>query len=198
VVIAYGLYLTDHPGPTPTDTAASDVVDQIRAGWLTTVAKVTTFFGSTPAIAVVSVTTAAWLAYRRLWTELVILVVGVLAILVGSNVIKDIVDRPRPLGGLVDAKGSAYPSGHAAHAVIYAWIALTISRRTRAGVTRGAAIFAAGMVITVAIGLSRVYLGVHYLSDVSGGWALGVSVFALLVVVAVIVAYFRQDEADVI
>jgi membrane protein DedA with SNARE-associated domain/membrane-associated phospholipid phosphatase len=198
VVIAYGLYLTDHPGPTPTDTAAADVVDQIRANWLTTVAKVTTFFGSTPAITVVSVTTAAWLAYRRLWTELVILVVGVLAILIGSNVIKDIVDRPRPLGGLVDAKGSAYPSGHAAHAVIYAWIALTISRRTRAGVTRGAAIFAAGMVIAVAIGLSRVYLGVHYLSDVSGGWALGVSVFALLAVVAVIVAYFRQDEADVI
>ena len=195
--VAYALYVGDSPGPTPTDTAAADLVDQIRAGWLTTVAKVTTFFGSVPAVAVASVLAAAWLAYRRSWTELAILVFGVLAILIGNQEIKHLVDRPRPEGGLVDAKGSSYPSGHAAHAVIYAWIALTVSLRSRAGVSRGAGIVIAGFAVTVAIGLSRVYLGVHYLSDVSGGWALGVSVFAALAAIAVLVGYFRQDGSDV-
>ena len=42
-------------------------------------------------------------------------------------------------------------------------------------------------------GLSRVYLRVHYLSDVTGGWAFGVTVYALLAAVAVLVSYFRQD-----
>lgn len=194
VCVAYGLVVSDASGPTAGDQTAADLVEQLRAGWLTTVAKVTTFFGSTPAVLVASLLTGAWLAYRRHWTELTILVVGALFILLGTNVIKDVLDRPRPIDGLVDAKGSSYPSGHASHAVIYAWIALTISLRSRAGISRGTAIVTFGIIVAVAIGLSRVYLGVHYLSDVSGGWAFGVAVFALISAVAVLVAYFRQDE----
>jgi undecaprenyl-diphosphatase len=197
VFIAYALYLSDHPGPTPTDTAAQDVVDSIRVGWLTTVAKVTTFFGSGWAVSVAALVTAGWLAYRRHWTELVILVLGTIAVLVGPSIVKEMVDRPRPEGGLVSAPGYSYPSGHATHAVVWAWIGIVASLRSRAGVTRGAAIVTAGIVAAVAIGLSRVYLGVHYLSDVSGGWALGASLFALLTTVALIVAYFRQDSTDV-
>ena len=44
----------------------------------------------------------------------------------------------------------------------------------RPGWTYGTALIATGFALTGLIGLSRVYLGVHYLSDVSGGWALGV------------------------
>ena len=194
VCIGYALVVGDTPQPTATDRAAADVVAEIRAGWLTTAAKITTFFGSTPAVLVASLLTGAWLAYRRHWTELTILVVGALVILLGTNVIKDIVDRPRPIDGLVEAEGNSYPSGHASHAVIYAWIALTISLRSRAGMSRGTAIVTFGIIAAAAIGLSRVYLGVHYLSDVSGGWGFGVTVFALLAAVAVLVAYFRQDE----
>ena len=127
------------------------------------------------------------------WTELAILVLGFAAITFVPDIAKDAVDRPRPEGGLVDAKGSAYPSGHAAHAVVYVWIAIVASLRSRAGVTRGTLIVLAGILAAVAIGLSRVYLGVHYLSDVNGGWALGVSAFALIATIALVVAYFRQD-----
>ncbi len=197
VCIAYGIVLSDAPRPTATDRAAADVVDQLRAGWLTSVAKAVTFFGSAAAVLSASAITAAWLIYRRHWIELTVLMVGVVAIFLGTDVIKEVVDRPRPSGGLVDAPGNAYPSGHASHSVIYAWIALIVSVRSRVGVSRGAAIVSVGIAVAASIGLSRVYLGVHYLSDVSGGWALGAAIFALLSAVAVFVGYFRQDDADV-
>ena len=73
-------------------------------------------------------------------------------------------------------------------------MALTI--RLRPGWSGGTALLAAGILLTAAIGLSRVYLGVHYLSDGSGGWALGVCAFAIATVVSVLVAYFRHNRAD--
>ena len=76
--------------------------------------------------------------------------------------------------------GSSFPSGHAAHSVLYVWLAVTIVLRLRPGMARGAAVVAAGFALTILVGLSRVYLNVHYLSDVSGGWALGAACFSLL------------------
>ena len=57
-----------------------------------------------------------------------------------------------------------------------------------------AALIAVGVALTVAVGLSRVYLGVHYLSDVSGGWALGVAAFAGCAAIAMVVAHLRQNQ----
>ncbi len=193
VCIALGMLVHDNPGATVTDRAAFDFVDRIEVSWLTDLAKIVTALGSTPAILLASLAAGVWLGYRRYWLELAILVLGVIVILVGTPLIKDAVDRPRPSGALIDASGSSYPSGHASHAVVYAWIALMISVRTKAGITRGTAIVLAGVALAVLIGLSRIYLRVHYLSDVSGGWAYGVSAFALFAALAILISYFRQD-----
>ncbi len=194
VCIAYAIVVGDAPGPTPGDNTAADFAETIRMGWLTSVAKLVTALGSAPAVVFASGATAIWLAVRRAWVELAVLVVGVAAIQLGGPLIKELTERPRPMEGIVDAPGYAYPSGHAAHSVVYAWIALTISLRTRTGLPGGSALVTFGIVVAAAIGLSRVYLGVHYLSDVSGGWAFGVSVFALLGAIAVVVSYFRHNE----
>ena len=121
------------------------------------------------------------------------LVIGLIAVLYGTDVLKDMVDRPRPPGGLVDVSSSSYPSGHASHSVVYAWIALTIALRLRPAMTRASGLVFAGLAVAVAIGLSRVYLKVHYFSDVLGGWGFGAAVFALLSALAVVVTYFRQN-----
>lgn len=193
VLIGYGLEVADHPGPTTGDSTAMDVVRDLRAGWLTSVAKVVTALGSGWAITLVGAVMAVWLAVRRNRPELVVLVLGVVALLIGPSVIKDIVDRPRPPESLVGTAGAAYPSGHAAHSVLYAWIALTIAIRLRPGMSRASLLVFAGLAITVLVGLSRVYLGAHFLSDVNGGWAYGAAVFGLLSALAVIGTYFRQN-----
>jgi undecaprenyl-diphosphatase len=51
---------------------------------------------------------------------------------------------------------------------------------------RGALVVAAGIAITALVGLSRVYLGVHYMSDVNAGWALGAAAFSLCAGVALV------------
>lgn len=193
ICIAYGLHVADLPGPTPADSAAFDFCDKIKTAWMTDLAKAVTALGSTPAVLLATLAAAGWLASRRYWLELAVLLAGALAILLGTTLIKEIVERPRPSGGLIDAGGYSYPSGHASHSIIFPWIALTISVRLRAGISRGTALVVAAVALSAAIGLSRVYLRVHYLSDVSGGWAYGVSVFALLAAIAVLASYFRQD-----
>jgi undecaprenyl-diphosphatase len=194
VLIGYAIVLSGDPGPTPGDSQAIDIVNNIRADWLTSLAKVVTALGSSAVLIPLTVIVAGVLAWRRQWPELAVLVGGVLLILVAVPVIKDIVDRPRPAGGLVSAPDSSYPSGHAAHSVFYTWLALTVTVRVRPGWRYGTALMVGGLVVTAAVGLSRVYLGVHYLSDVSGGWALGVSAFTICAAVAMVVLHIRQNQ----
>jgi undecaprenyl-diphosphatase len=138
--------------------------------------------------------TAGLLAWRGHWAEFCVLAAAIAIMLIAVPTLKDIVDRPRPAGGLVGADGSSYPSGHATHSVIYTWIALIVTVRLRPGWRYGTALMVAGITLTAAIGLSRVYLGVHYLSDVSGGWALGVSAFVICASIAMIVTHIRQNQ----
>jgi membrane protein DedA with SNARE-associated domain/membrane-associated phospholipid phosphatase len=198
VLIGYALIVTDDAGPTPGDAEAIDVVRSLRTEWLTDVAKVVTALGSWAVVAPLAAIAGVVLGARRRWPELAVLVAAMAIVALAVPGIKEIVERPRPAGGLVGASGESYPSGHAAHAVFYAWLALTVAVRVRPGWRYGTALIAGGLVLTAIVGLSRVYLGVHYLSDVSGGWALGVSAFAACATVALIVTHLqnlRQNQA---
>jgi undecaprenyl-diphosphatase len=134
------------------------------------------------------------LGARGRWAEFWVLVGGMTITIVGVHELKSIVDRPRPAGGIVGVQGSSFPSGHAAYATLYSWIAITVALRLRRGKARASAIVAAGLAVTGLVGLTRVYLGVHYLSDVSAGWALGASAFSLCAAIALIVSRFRQNH----
>jgi undecaprenyl-diphosphatase len=107
------------------------------------------------------------------------------------HITKDAQDRPRPSGGLVDAAGSSFPSAHAAYAVAWIAVALVIAR-TR-GVVHTTTAVGAGIVLAVAVGLSRVYLGVHYLSDATAGAGLAAVIFSFCGMVALVLAHLRQN-----
>jgi undecaprenyl-diphosphatase len=192
VLVGYALILDGDAGPTPGDRQALDVVDSLRATWLTDATKVFTALGSAAALIPLTLIAAGVLGWRRRWSEFAVLIAAVVIILIGVPVIKEIVDRPRPAGGLIAAGGYAYPSGHAAHSVFYAWLAFTVAIRVRPGWRHGTALIAAGLALTALVGLSRVYLGVHYLSDVSGGWALGVCAFVGCAAIAMVVTHLRN------
>jgi membrane protein DedA with SNARE-associated domain/membrane-associated phospholipid phosphatase len=100
-----------------------------------------------------------------------------------SPLIKLIVQRPRPeLSPVIDVGGYAFPSGHATTSmIVFGSIAFVFTRRLswRTDVW----IWTAAGTAAFLIGFSRVYLGVHWFTDVVGGWVLGLLWLALGVVV---------------
>ncbi len=196
VLVAYIVLIGREPGPTPGDLTAFDLVESLEAAWLTSVAKVVTFLGSGGFVWALTAVCAALLAARRRWAEFGVLLAGMTLTSIGFHEIKDAVDRPRPEGGLVETSGSSFPSGHAAHSVLYVWIAVTIVIRLRPGITRKAAVVLVGLALTALVGLSRVYLDVHYLSDVSAGWALGAACFSFCAAVGLVISGVRQNPSQ--
>ena len=196
VLIAYWSVIVGDPGPTPGDQTAADIADSIRAGWLTDVAKAITDLGSGWVVVPLAAVAGVALALRRRWIELAVLIGGVAIIAFMPGAIKGWTERPRPQGGEVSAPGYSFPSGHAARATLYTWLAVTLALRVVPGLTRRSLVIAAGIALTVLIGLTRVYLGVHWLSDVSAGWALGFAGFAMCAVIALIAVHIRQNPAS--
>jgi membrane protein DedA with SNARE-associated domain/membrane-associated phospholipid phosphatase len=192
VFVGYWLIVSGDPGPTAGDSQAIDVVQSLRGDFMTKLAIKLSDIGSSQVLVPLTVIAAAVLGWRRAWAELVVLVAAVAIILIAVPVVKEIVGRPRPAGGLIEVSDASYPSGHAAHSVFYAWLALTIAIRVRPGWRYGSLLIGAGFALTAGIGLSRVYLGVHYMSDVNGGWALGVLAFSACAVIALVVTHLRR------
>jgi undecaprenyl-diphosphatase len=139
-----------------------------------------TWLGSTPVIIVIAVATGLfdWLRRRRL-----VVLAFLITVIWGQNLIangvKLFVHRERPpVPHLTTATGWAFPSGHtAAAAATYAALALLIGRGRRWPVK--AWLGTAAAAILVAVGSSRVLLGVHWVTDVFAGAALGFGWFAV-------------------
>ena len=108
----------------------------------------------------------------RLRREASLLAVTILSGWVVNTLIKALVGRPRPtiVSHLAEASGSSFPSGHSFNsAVVYMGIALALAALSaRRGVRWS--LIAGAATLTALIALSRVWLGVHYPSDVLAGW----------------------------
>jgi undecaprenyl-diphosphatase len=137
-------------------------------------------FGGTPAMIVFALLAAGFETLRarsRAVVEFLAVVVGGQLIL--QNVTKLIVDRARPdIHRLTGFSGSSFPSGHATTtAATFAAIAFLVgrgrSRRTKSVLAGAAA------AIAVAVASTRVLLGVHWLTDVIAGLAMGWAWFAI-------------------
>jgi len=148
-----------------------------RTGLLTGIAKVLTTLGATPVVYALLAATALLVFWR---TRARLVPAGAVVALVLGQLVRGLVmhgvHRARPPHELwlAPASGYAFPSGHTTTATIgYGLMAallavLTRKRQGRIGLAVGAVVVALG------VGVSRVYLGVHWLSDVIGGWSLGV------------------------
>jgi undecaprenyl-diphosphatase len=130
--------------------------------------------GSTVVWLAVFAVVVGWLLWRRLPRLAVFVVVTVVGSSVLNQVVKQAVDRARPVlpDPVAHASGMSFPSGHAQAAIVgYAVLLLVFLPVLRAG-WRPAAITLAALAV-LSIGFSRVALGVHYVSDVLAGYLLG-------------------------
>lgn len=193
VFILYATTLSDHPATTPADRELLTTADDLHAGWAVDVAKLVSDLGAVTTVAALVFCVSLVLLVRGHLVEVGALIIGALVVYVAVEMAKDAIDRPRPPQSLVTVGGWSYPSAHAAYSTI--WVAAAF---VGAGAVRGlasrAALVAAALAIATAIGMSRIYLRVHYLSDVAGGWGLGAGILGACAAVAVVVSYIRQNE----
>ena len=120
---------------------------------------------------------ALWLVRRR--RDAVVVATTMVAAAAGSSALKVLVGRHRPtVPSPVDhALGGSFPSGHALTSFTALGLLVLLTWPRLTGWTRSITVVAA-IVLVVAVGFSRLILGVHYLTDVLGGWLLGLLVLA--------------------
>lgn len=147
-----------------------------RTAWLTTTMRGVTWLGSTVVLVPLVVIVGLWSRRRtRSWAVLVQLALSLGGAIALYNLIKPLVGRPRPhVGHLVStATGYAFPSGHATQTVAVAVTLAAMGAAITGSWPRKVAIWSAATLACLLIGFSRIYLGVHWPTDVLAGYALG-------------------------
>jgi undecaprenyl-diphosphatase len=179
---------------TPADPAVP-----IGPTWLLPAARNLTALGSVPVLLLVVAAVAGFLALARRWWHLALVLgasTGGVLLLV---ILKRVFDRPRPtvVPPLMLENTPSFPSGHAMmSAVIYLTLGTLLAQlcpRWRERIY----VVSVAVVLTVIVGLTRLYLGVHYPSDVLAGWSVGLA-WALIseLVARVLRSRSRQLRAE--
>jgi undecaprenyl-diphosphatase len=158
------------------DAAASS--NRLIAGnhTLVTVVKAVTWLGSSGVLWTVIGAAALALALRKRWRLAVYLLVTGAGALVMDPVLKSLVGRLRPVVAhpISHGTGNSFPSGHSLGSIVCYGAVLLVFLPAARGRWRN--VFIAMVAALVAlIGISRILLGVHYVSDVLGAWALGIT-----------------------
>ena len=191
--LGFLVYVAASNGQFPGELSASVWVQSWRTSWLDAIMKTISAPGfrmvSWPMVAIAS----AFFYVRRRHKESFLVLAATLMTGSVNVVIKHLIDRPRPPSDLVYAfeehGGTSFPSGHVMHYVVFfGTLVLVSTQNMKPGIARS--LICTGLVLwLMAIGVSRIYLGAHWVGDVLGGYAFGA---VMLVVVVGLWRYQRR------
>lgn len=160
---------------------------------MTALARVVTHFGDPLAYVVFSVLVLAVFRNRHITGAIVVNIVNVGVL---NLILKHVVQRPRPDGlHLTEATGYSFPSGHAmASLAFYGFLIYLMDIYVENKILKYTGMFLLGC-LTGGIGLSRIYLGVHYPSDILGGYL--ISFVYLVVYIRFTRSYYRKERKSI-
>lgn len=163
----------------------TNVDSTIGPAWVHEMVRDITALGSFALLGLIVLAVCTYLVLARMRTEALLIVISVMGGTVMSTLLKLGYNRPRPdLVAMSTQFTSSFPSGHA---MLSAVTFLTLGTLlARIAPTRSLRIFSVGAAVflTLLIGMSRLYMGVHYPSDVLAGWCVGAAWALLCSVVA--------------
>lgn len=178
VAAGEGIAVIDHP--------VARFVAVHRASGLTAVMKAVSWVGGPLGVAAFALACAGVASViRRTWSALIVVAAGTGGIAVVNAALKALIGRSRPpiAQAVETVAGYAFPSGHAASATATLAVLAYVSMRRLRSTAARCAVWATSAVGAVLVSMSRLYLGVHWLSDVVGGMLLG-ALWATVVVTA--------------
>lgn len=165
---------------------ADNPADALGPGWVEEAARDVTSLGGPIIVALVTVSVFGYLLLSRRVRLAALVLTAVLGGWGLNELMKVAFNRPRPevVPHLVEVSSYSFPSGHSMlSAILYTTLAALLARVQPTRRLR-LYVLAVGVVLMVLVGCSRVYLGVHYPSDVLGGWCIGVGWSLAVAVVA--------------
>lgn len=155
--------------------SAEDLATPIGPDWLLYAARDVTALAGWPVLTVFTLIFGGYLALRRQWAVLILVLAAVVGQSVVVELLKGAFDRARPdvVPHLSDSANYSFPSGHSASAAaVYLTLAALVSRASADRALR-AYVIGVAILMTALIAASRVYLGVHYPTDVLAGLCVG-------------------------
>jgi undecaprenyl-diphosphatase len=166
------------------DLKATKALQELNSPFLDKAAKWATFMGNSLTLIILAIVIFVVCAVLKQGQAAVFVVASLLALPL-NVILKNIIDRERP--GEKEAKihpgprwGFSYPSGHSmGSAAFYGFLAVIVWLHVP-NMSLRAILLVPFILQPILTGLSRIYLGAHWLSDVVGGWAGGVLVVSIL------------------
>ena len=178
------------------DEAMLHLIDEHRVAWVERSLLEITALGTGLVVSVIVGVAAMFLWLTRHRYSAVLLLVATLGGIVLNNLLKLTFKRPRPqvFEWVTEPMSSSFPSGHAmSSAIVYVTVAYLAARLMKRRIFRWLTMLAALLLIAL-IGLSRLYLGVHYPSDVLGGFVIGIAWAAFcMATLEAVQAYARRN-----
>lgn len=178
------------------DYQITNYVISYRTPWLTNYLTFMTYLGDAKGYLIVFSLLAviSYFGFKR-WKHTVQIIVVLVLALLSNLALKRFIDRARPdIEQLVVAKSLSYPSGHAMVAMaFYGFVIYLIYRfKLHIGLKIGLILLLALLILS--IGISRVYLGVHFPSDIVGGFIAGFIWVVFCVVIFDVIEIFRRER----
>jgi undecaprenyl-diphosphatase len=173
----------------------TDLARPIGPAWLENVNREVTVLGGGVVLTLITLVVAGYLLIERWYASTLFLLVAVAGGMLLTNVLKSFFDRDRPtvVPHLADSLLQSYPSGHSMmSSVVYLTLAVLLARAMERRRVKVYCVTVA-LLLSLIVGASRVYLGVHYPTDVIAGWAGGIA-WALLCWLA---AYWLEKRGKV-
>ena len=152
-----------------------DPAKPIGPDWMAEVGRDLTAVGGIAVLVSATLAVAGFLLLERKYAAMAFVLAAVVSGLVVSSLLKAIFERPRPavVPHLSEVYTSSFPSGHSMmSAIVYLTLGAVLARMT-ARLRLKVYFHAVAFLLTGAVGCSRVYMGVHYPTDVLAGWTAG-------------------------
>ena len=143
---------------------------------LTNIMKIITFLGSALSIILLTVLLIIVVKGKR---NKILILINVIVTTLLNQLLKNVFQRGRPIDSIIEEYGYSFPSGHSM--VSMAFYGFLIYLVYKSNIKYKGLIVGLLSVLIVLIGISRIYLGVHYLTDVIGGFTLSLSYLLLFI-----------------
>lgn len=176
----------------------ADLAEPAGPAWLKQVAIDVSALGGATVIIMMSLAACGYLLLRRQWRRVVILAATIAGGHLLSHTLKTLYGRERPdvVPHLAHVDSASFPSGHSlSSSVIYLTMGALLAQAVAAGFEK---VYILGIAfgLTFIIGVSRVFLGVHYPSDVLAGWSAGTAWALMCWMIATRITRQRPGKAE--